>query len=38
MIVCQKYIGNNSGDEPTQAGTGADSTNCLYSSSDLTYR
>jgi pectate lyase len=38
MIICQKYIGNNSGDEPSEAGTGADGTNCLYSSSDLTYR
>ena len=38
MIVCQKYIGNNSGDEPDEAGTGADGTNCFYSSSDITYR
>ncbi len=38
MTVCQKYIGNNSGDEPDEAGTGADGTNCLYSSSDITYR
>jgi hypothetical protein len=38
MVICRKYIGNNSGDEPTQVGTGADSTNCFYSTSDLTYR
>jgi pectate lyase len=38
MVICRKYRGNDSGDEPTQIGTGADSTNCLYSSSDLIYR
>ena len=38
LIICQKYIGNNTGDEPPTAGTGPDSTNCFYSSSDLIYR
>ncbi|WP_327582579.1 pectate lyase [Nonomuraea sp. NBC_00507] len=38
MVICRKYNGNNTGDEPTQVGTGADGTNCIYSSSDLTYR
>jgi hypothetical protein len=38
MVICQKYIGNNTGAEPTQAGSGADGTNCFYSASDLTYR
>ncbi|TDV57825.1 pectate lyase [Actinophytocola oryzae] len=38
MIPCQKYVGNNTGAEPTQAGTGPDSTNCLYSSSNITYQ
>jgi hypothetical protein len=38
MIICQKYVGNNSGDEPDEAGTGSDSSNCFYSSSDITYR
>jgi hypothetical protein len=38
MVICRKYNGNNTGDEPTQVGTGADSTNCFYASSDLTYR
>lgn len=38
MVICRKYQGNDDGDEPTQVGTGADGTNCLYSSSDITYR
>ncbi|GAA4455501.1 pectate lyase [Phytohabitans houttuyneae] len=38
MVICRKYRGNNSGDEPTQVGTGADSTNCFYATSDITYR
>nr|MDT0656981.1 pectate lyase [Micromonospora sp. DSM 115978] len=38
MVICRKYNGNNSGDEPSQVGTGADGTNCIYSSSDLIYR
>ncbi|MEJ3749867.1 pectate lyase [Actinomycetes bacterium KLBMP 9797] len=38
MVICRKYQGNNSGDEPTQVGTGADGTNCIYSSSDILYR
>ena len=38
MVICRKYIGNNTGDEPTQVGTGADGVNCIYSSSDITYR
>jgi pectate lyase len=38
MTICQKYIGNNSGDEPEEAGSGADGTNCVYSSSDIIYR
>jgi len=38
MVVCRKYTGNNTGAEPTQVGTGADGTNCFYSSSDLIYR
>jgi hypothetical protein len=38
MVICQKYIGNNTGAEPTQAGSGADGTNCFYSASDITYR
>ncbi|MFJ9893431.1 pectate lyase [Streptomyces sp. NPDC091280] len=38
MIPCQKYIGNNTGAEPTTNGTGADGTYCKYSSSDITYK
>ncbi|GAB3462895.1 pectate lyase [Actinophytocola sediminis] len=38
MVICRKYVGNDDGDEPDQIGTGPDSTNCLYSSSDITYR
>jgi hypothetical protein len=38
MVVCRKYNGNDDGDEPVQVGTGADGTNCIYSSSDIIYR
>jgi hypothetical protein len=38
MVICRKYRGNDSGDEPTQVGTGADGTNCFYATSDITYR
>ncbi len=38
MVICRKYTGNDDGDEPTQVGTGADGTNCIYSTSDITYR
>ncbi|GAA4732971.1 pectate lyase [Phytohabitans rumicis] len=38
MVICRKYNGNNTGAEPTQVGTGADGTNCIYSTSDLIYR
>ncbi|KAG6859994.1 hypothetical protein C0995_000756 [Termitomyces sp. Mi166 len=34
--ICQKYTGNDDGDEPDEIGSGPDSTNCLYSSSDIT--
>lgn len=34
--ICTKYRGTTSG-EPTQIGTGADGTHCLYSSSDIRY-
>ncbi|MFJ8942498.1 pectate lyase [Streptomyces sp. NPDC102395] len=38
IIPCQKYIGNNTGKEPTANGTNADGTYCKYSGSDITYR
>lgn len=37
IVVCEKYKGVTSG-EPTKIGSGADSTNCLYTSSNITYR
>jgi hypothetical protein len=38
IIPCQKYIGNNTGAEPTTNGTDADGTYCNYSTADLTYQ
>lgn len=38
IVPCQKYIGNDDGDEPTTNGSGPDSTHCKYASSDVTYR
>lgn len=38
IIPCQKYIGNNSGKEPSTNGSGPDGTYCKYASSDVTYR
>ncbi|ACU36500.1 Pectate lyase [Actinosynnema mirum DSM 43827] len=37
IVVCEKYKGVTSG-EPSKIGSGPDSTNCLYSSSNITYR
>lgn len=37
IVVCEKYKGVTSG-EPSKIGSGADSTNCLYKTSDVTYR
>ncbi|MER5344382.1 pectate lyase [Streptomyces mirabilis] len=37
IIPCQKYIGNNTGAEPTTNGTGPDGTYCKYATSDITY-
>jgi hypothetical protein len=36
--VCQKYRGVPSGSEPVLIGEGADGVNCIYNSSDITYR
>jgi pectate lyase len=36
--ICEKYNGNNTGAEPTSAGSGPDGKNCIYSSSDITTR
>jgi hypothetical protein len=38
IVPCQKYIGNNTGKEPTKNGSDADGTYCKYSSSDITYK
>ncbi len=38
IVPCQKYIGNNTGKEPTANGSGPDGTYCKYSSSDITYK
>ncbi|MET8764074.1 pectate lyase [Lentzea sp. NPDC004782] len=37
IAICDKYQGVTSG-EPKKIGTGPDGTNCLYQSSDITYR
>jgi hypothetical protein len=36
--ICVKYKGARKGSEPTKIGSGADGKNCLYSSSDITYK
>ncbi|MEV4219067.1 pectate lyase [Nonomuraea sp. NPDC049725] len=36
--ICEKYRGVPKGSEPEKIGSGADGVNCLYSSSDITYR
>ncbi|GGY61124.1 pectate lyase [Streptomyces geysiriensis] len=38
IVPCQKYIGNDDGDEPDSNGSGPDGTHCKYTSSDTTYR
>jgi hypothetical protein len=38
IVPCQKYIGNDDGDEPSTNGSGPDGTYCKYSSSDITYK
>ncbi|MEU1791177.1 pectate lyase [Streptomyces sparsogenes] len=38
IIPCQKYIGNNTGAEPTTNGSGPDGTYCKYAGSDITYK
>jgi hypothetical protein len=38
IVICQRYIGNNTGKEPTTSGKGPDSKYCLYSTSDISYK
>jgi hypothetical protein len=33
--ICERYQGNDNGDEPTSLGTGPDGTHCLYQPSDI---
>jgi hypothetical protein len=35
ITICQRYEGNDSGDEPTSTGTGPDREFCLYRASDI---
>ncbi|KAF9523567.1 pectate lyase C [Crepidotus variabilis] len=34
--ICQKFTGNDDGDEPVSTGSGPDSTYCLYATTDIT--
>jgi pectate lyase len=36
--VCQRYIGNDSGDEPEESGEGPDGTYCLYEDADVSWQ
>jgi pectate lyase len=38
FTICERYTGNDSGDEPVRTGTGADSQYCRYEESDITRR
>jgi hypothetical protein len=38
IVICQKYIGNQTGKEPSKNGAGADGKYCKYSSSDIHYK
>jgi hypothetical protein len=38
IVICQKYIGNNTGAEPPKNGSGPDGTFCKYSASDIHYQ
>lgn len=37
ITVCDRFQGNDSGDEPSETGSGPDGTHCRYSTSDVTY-
>ena len=37
VTICQRYTGNNTGAEPTSAGSGADGTVCKYAAADITW-
>jgi hypothetical protein len=38
IVICQKFIGNNTGAEPPKNGVGPDSTNCFFTASNITYQ
>ncbi|WP_229857782.1 hypothetical protein [Streptomyces anandii] len=38
IVPCRKYVGNNTGKEPTKKGTDADGAYCKYAASDITYK
>ncbi|APU16801.1 pectate lyase [Actinoalloteichus fjordicus] len=38
ITICQRYEGNDDGDEPDETGEGPDGTHCLYEESDITYQ
>jgi hypothetical protein len=35
IVICGIYMGNTSGAEPTQIGTGPDGTTCIYTAADI---
>lgn len=37
MKICERYQGNDSGDEPQSIGSGADGTHCIYSDADIAW-
>ncbi|SDM30563.1 Pectate lyase [Streptomyces sp. cf386] len=37
ITVCDRFQGNDSGDEPSETGSGPDGTHCRYSTSDVSY-
>jgi hypothetical protein len=38
ISICDRFTGNDDGDEPTKTGSGADGTYCKFSSSDISYQ
>ncbi|WP_373304221.1 pectate lyase [Streptomyces griseomycini] len=38
IAVCERFQGNDSGDEPTKLGSGPDGKACVYEESDVTYQ
>lgn len=37
MKICERYQGNDSGDEPTSVGSGADGQYCIYTNADVAW-